>query len=66
MKLKVNNKDVEVEEGCTVGQLVDLTTGTTAGVAIAVNSKIVKRPEWSNYELKEGDNVLLIQAAYGG
>lgn len=66
MKATVNNTEVELPEGQTVEQLIEQNVGATAGVAVAINGKIVRRPDWSTHTVKDGDNVLLVQAAYGG
>jgi sulfur carrier protein len=36
------------------------------GLAVAVNSTVVPRCDWSTRNLREGDSVLIIQASQGG
>ena len=36
------------------------------GVAMAVDGKMVKRPEWEGKELQEGAAILIIRASCGG
>ncbi|OWR80417.1 hypothetical protein SJDPG11_03730 [Porphyromonas gingivalis SJD11] len=34
--------------------------------AIAVNGEVVPRASWGDFRLSEGDEILIIQATYGG
>ena len=36
------------------------------GIAVAVNNQVVPKSAWSNFELKENDKILVIQASQGG
>lgn len=36
------------------------------GIAIAVNQQVIKRSEWSEWELKPNDDILIIKATQGG
>lgn len=66
MKIKVNNEPREVEPGLTVAALVEMLCDHKGGVAVAVNSSLVRRPQWSEKVLEENDDVVIINAAYGG
>ncbi|MCM1332002.1 MAG: sulfur carrier protein ThiS [Bacteroides sp.] len=63
MEIKVNNELRTVNEGVTVA---DVAGKDAAGVAVAVNGKIVRKPDWGSTTLNEGDDVVVIRAAYGG
>lgn len=63
MEIKVNNEPRTVDGGCTVA---DIVGKESAGVAVAVNGKIVRKPEWDSTTLNDGDDVVVIRAAYGG
>lgn len=63
MEITVNNKSLCVDETTAVSTVVD---SDTKGVAVAVNGKIVKKNDWDTTPLKEGDDVVVIRAAYGG
>lgn len=63
MEIKLNNEIRIVDAGTTVA---DIVGAASVGVAVAVNGKIVKKSEWSNTPLKDGDDVVVIRAAYGG
>ena len=40
--------------------------GSRLGVAVAVNSAVIPRSEWSGWELTEGDDIELVTAVQGG
>jgi sulfur carrier protein len=69
MNIQVNNKPVAVDEHATLEALVasldNIPTGC-GGMAVAVNDELVHRTEWASHTLHEGDQVLIIKAAYGG
>lgn len=50
----------------TLKDLTELNSIPEGGTAIALNSNLVKAPEWSSTILAEGDNLMIISAAYGG
>lgn len=66
MQVKVNGKDIQIVQGTTVSQLFEIIETDPRGTAIAVNSKIAKKDEWDTRELLDGDDILIIKAAYGG
>lgn len=66
MNIKLNGADIEVPEGCTVTQLLEQQQETVQGIAVAVNGGIVRKDQRDKLILKEGDNVLIVKAAYGG
>lgn len=66
MKIRLNSKEVEIPEHSTISTLKDLLGNNTAASAFAVNGKIVKGSHHSTFIIKEGDQILMIGAAYGG
>lgn len=65
MKLKVN--DQEVETGAI--NLLEFSQELKlppAGVAVAVNQRMIPRTEWKVFTLNDGDNILIIKAVCGG
>ena len=70
MKIILNNKETDVDEGGTVATLAKTIgipmEGLTRGVAIAVNNQMIPRAFWEEQKLSEGDNVVVIRAACGG
>jgi len=67
MKIVLNGEEAHVAEGVVLDEVLRERIGKDArGVAIAVNNAVVRRTEWQSKRLREGDVVLLIQAAQGG
>ena len=66
MKLKVNSKETEVKDGCTVAELASQLTLPEKGIAIAVNNKMTPRTEWNERILQPNDSLVVIKAACGG
>ncbi|TDI71933.1 MAG: sulfur carrier protein ThiS [Bacteroidetes bacterium] len=65
----VNGSKSEVQKGSTIEdllQIIDIDINNATGIAIAINSEIVRRPEWKGRELNEGDVVELVTARQGG
>ena len=68
IKITINNESVEVATGSSVADVlasrgIDVTRG---GVAAAVNDHLVTRARWAETKVNEGDNLVVINAAYGG
>ena len=65
MNIKINNKETEVSSDnlAVVLNSVDIPA---AGVAVAVNSKMIPRSDWDRCTLTENDEILIIRAACGG
>ncbi len=66
MKVQVNNKETEILPLSTIHQLTITMELPPAGVAIAVNNKMIPRVEWEQFTLEENDQVVIIKAACGG
>lgn len=66
MKVIINNKSYELPVGATLEEALQQVLGTTEGMAAAVNGNVVPRTLWATHVLAEGDDIILIKAAYGG
>lgn len=66
MIIYVNSKALELEYPINIKELLSRQNIPSAGTAVAVNGKMVRRPEWTQYMLNDGNEVLIISAAYGG
>lgn len=66
INITVNNNPLAIPDDATVSKLMEILGETTAGTALAINGKVVRKAHWESHRLAEGDNVLLIKAAYGG
>ena len=67
MKLLVNNQEFHSNsERLTVAELVNEMHIHTAGIAVAVNNKVVRKMNWTTTFLSDGDNITVITAVCGG
>ena len=67
MKVFLNDEARDLAGETTVGNLLkDTDLSGLAGWAVAVNEQVVPREETADYELNEGDRVILVQATQGG
>lgn len=66
MIVKVNNEICIVEEGILLSKLISDRCISDKGVAVAVNGKIVRRLSWEVTRLSDGDDIVVLNAAYGG
>lgn len=66
MTVKINDKEFSLDDGTKLSYAIERSGKSTSGIAVAVNGKVVKSSDISNYSLADGDNVLIIKAFYGG
>lgn len=67
MKVLLNDETRELNGKATVGSLLEeIELTDLAGWAVAVNEQVIAKDETLDYELTEGDQVILIQATQGG
>ena len=66
MNIKVNGKEKALSEGASIAHLAHELQLPEKGVAIAVNNKMIPRPEWESFTIKENDSLIVIKAACGG
>lgn len=67
MNIKINSQLRDVAPGTLLGELLEAEgVATRGGVAVAINGVIVKKPDWAQRQLMENDDLIIINAAYGG
>ena len=67
MKVLLNDETKELNGKATIGSLLEeIELTDLAGWAVAVNEQVIAKDETLDYELTEGDRVILIQATQGG
>ncbi|MBU2945546.1 sulfur carrier protein ThiS [Zobellia uliginosa] len=64
--IHMNQKRLEVNSNTTIYQFLKQIDSSVNGVAVAINEQIVSKNNWQTQELKDQDQVLVIQAAQGG
>ncbi len=66
MQVRVNGEDRELEEGVSVAALLDSMSLEVNGIAVALNMEIVRRGEYGDTRLSDGDEVEIVRAVGGG
>ncbi len=67
MTIIVNDEQYTTDsEQLTIAELLDKKGISTKGTAVALNGKIAMRKDWETHNLKPGDSLVIINAAYGG
>ena len=67
MNVFLNEESRDVPGQSTVGSLLDaMGLSDLTGWAVAVNERVITRDDVPDYELSEGDRVILVQATQGG
>lgn len=67
MNVTLNSKPVCIEQGESLLSLLqEQGLIRAAGMAVALNSRVVPRQNWEETRLADGDDILVINAAYGG
>lgn len=64
MKIIVNNQPRDITDGVSIADM--LADMPSEGLATALNGKFVTREARQDTILHEGDEVIIISAAYGG
>lgn len=66
MKLIVNKKPIEIENTINIYQLLELLNVNPSHCAVAIGNKVIKKTQWSETQLKEADEITIINATCGG
>ncbi len=66
MKVKINNKEIEVAAGTSLAEALAAHGVAPQGIATAVNGKVIPAANRESYQLADGDTVTVIKAFYGG
>lgn len=64
--IRINGESRKEKDGQTVLDLAQNLSLPKNGVAIAISGKIVKKNEWGTTILNDGDELTIVNAAYGG
>ncbi|WP_276166177.1 sulfur carrier protein ThiS [Zobellia alginiliquefaciens] len=64
--IHMNQKRLEVNPKTTIYQFLNQIDSSLNGVAVAINEQVVSKSDWQTQELKDQDQILVIQAAQGG
>lgn len=66
MQIKLNGEAKGVEEGATLARLVEQLALAPDRLAVELNGDVVRRAEWPQVTLREGDRVEIVHFVGGG
>ncbi|GAX87418.1 sulfur carrier protein [Lebetimonas natsushimae] len=66
IKIKINGMEKEIPQNSSISELLSSLNVLDKTMAVAVNMKIVKKDEWDNYKLQNGDKVEALNFVGGG
>ncbi len=66
MKIILNGKTVDVEEGLSVADLVKRRKFNSNVIIVEYNYEVIKKEAWAQTRLKEGDRLEVLQLVGGG
>jgi thiamine biosynthesis protein ThiS len=66
MKLTINGKEQDFESTHTLASLMQQLGMKQDQVAVELNREIVRREQWGNINLTEGDRLEIVQFVGGG
>ena len=66
MHIFLNGDEVEIDDGASLDDVIQIFKVSKQGLAVAVNTTVVPRGNWQDHQLKNNDAVMLIRAAQGG
>ena len=67
MEIVVNSKSATVADDCTITEyLKSLGLADKKAMAVAVNGEIVRKDEYTDFIIREGDSLEIVRAIGGG
>ena len=66
MRVRVNGEDRKLAKGVSVAALLESMELDVNGIAVALNMEIVRRGEYGDTHLSDGDEVEIVRAVGGG
>lgn len=66
MTVFINGESQQVNDGITIGQLLENLNLSQKRLAVEINLDIVPRSGFANHKLKEQDKIEIVQAIGGG
>lgn len=66
MKITLNGKETNNDTFKNIEELVTSSVAKSEGIVVELNGKIIRKNQWKEQPLKEGDKIELIQFVGGG
>ncbi len=64
--ITVNDKPHSIPRDSSLQELVTLLNLKPRGIAIALNSEVIRRSDWGSVKVNSKDSVIIITATQGG
>ena len=62
----INDSPLNIDSDFTILQVLQQINAPLQGIAVAINSEIIRQGHWETAKLQSGDQMLVIQATQGG
>ncbi|MBC7330857.1 MAG: sulfur carrier protein ThiS [Synergistetes bacterium] len=66
MRVRVNNKEVELSQSSSVGELLESLGYELSSNTVMINNEILPREEYYNRPVREGDDIRVFYLMAGG
>lgn len=66
MKITLNGKEINSDAYKNLEQLITSSLAKSEGIIVEVNETIIRRNQWKEYLLEEGDKIEVIEFVGGG
>ena len=66
ISIQVNDLQKKFDAELSIQELVSKMQISSSGIAVAINSSVVKKEDWSSKIVKNNDTVLIITSTQGG
>ncbi|MDQ2974549.1 MAG: sulfur carrier protein ThiS [Acidobacteriota bacterium] len=66
MRIQVNGQPQEVKEALSLSQLVTSLELKPEQIAVELNQKVIRRGDWQNTDLRDGDKIEIVHFVGGG
>jgi sulfur carrier protein len=66
VKASINGEEHDLPDGVTVAQLLERVQAPERGIAVAKNDRVVRRSDFQEERISEGDRIEIIRAVAGG
>lgn len=66
MNIFVNGEERQVAAGLSLADLVDSLSVAGERIAVELNEKVVRRREWGNESVNDGDRIEIVHFVGGG
>lgn len=64
--IQLNNQSIELQETCTLHDVLSSHGYKETSFAIAVNRKFIPKPHYPDYQIQAGDHIEVITPMQGG